>query len=127
MEQRAVILFAHGSRDPLWRQPMDAVAQRMQAMQPEVMVRCAFLELTSPDLPTSAGELVALGAKNITVLPMFLGVGKHAREDLPVLMGQLMAAHPEVIFRLQPAVGEQPRLVELLAQMALDTQVSQSH
>ena len=127
MEQRAVILFAHGSRDPLWRQPMDAVARQMQAMEPSVMVRCAFLELTSPDLPTSAAELVALGAKNITVVPMFLGVGKHAREDLPVLMTQLRAAYPQTAFGLQPAVGEQPRLVELLAQMALDTQVSQAH
>jgi sirohydrochlorin cobaltochelatase len=96
----------------------------MQAMDPSVMVRCAFLELTTPDLPMSAAEVVALGAKSITVVPMFLGVGKHAREDLPVLMEQLKAAHPEVTFLLQPAVGEQPRLVELLAQMALDMQAS---
>lgn len=119
MEQKAVILFAHGSRDPLWRQPMDSVAQRIQAQDASVMVRCAFLELTQPDLAFSAAELISLGARQITVVPMFLGVGKHAREDLPVLMEQLKVDHPNVVFRLQPAVGEQARLVELLAHIAL--------
>jgi hypothetical protein len=34
-------------------------------------------------------------------------------------MKQLKADHPDVVFRLQPAVGEQARLVELLAHIAL--------
>ena len=119
MEHKAVILFAHGSRDPLWRQPMDAVAQRIQSQDASVMVRCAFLELTQPDLAHCTAELVSLGARQITVVPMFLGVGKHAREDLPVLMNHLRTEYPDVVFRLQPAVGEQARLVELLAHIAL--------
>ena len=28
--RHATVLFAHGSRDPLWRAPIEAVAARMQ-------------------------------------------------------------------------------------------------
>ena len=33
-----VILFAHGSRDPLWRLPIDAVAQQMRLRWPGLVV-----------------------------------------------------------------------------------------
>ncbi len=117
--KRGVILFAHGSRDPLWRKPMDAVAQRVAEAEPGTPVRCAFLELTAPDLPTAGAEMVALGLEEIRVLPMFLGVGRHAREDLPLLMDALRQAHPQVRWVLQPTVGEDPRLLDLLAGLAL--------
>ena len=50
---------------------------------------------------------------------MFLGVGKHARDDLPVLMEDLRKAHPGIALELLPAVGEHPALLELLADIAL--------
>nr|WP_315246003.1 CbiX/SirB N-terminal domain-containing protein [uncultured Albidiferax sp.] len=118
--QRAVILFAHGSRDPLWHLPMQAVAAQVAAADPQVQVACAFLELTSPDLPTAATQLVAQGAQQLTVVPMFLGVGRHVREDLPLLMDSLRQQHPGINIVLQAAVGENPQLVALLAKIALD-------
>lgn len=115
---QATILFGHGSSDPVWRQPIDTVAQRIRDTHPDAQVRCAFLERTEPDLPTAVGELVALGVKRISIVPMFLGVGKHAREDMPLLVDQLQQVHPQVRFQLNPSVGEDPRVVELLAQIA---------
>lgn len=117
--QRATILFAHGSRDPLWRQPMEAVAERARQLDAQTLVRCAYLELTEPDLPNCVAELVTAGARAITIVPMFLGVGHHAREDLPQLLAELRARHPQVNFRLQAAIGEDARVVDLLARIAL--------
>jgi sirohydrochlorin cobaltochelatase len=113
------ILFAHGSRDPLWRQPIEAVAHQIRLLTPDHPVRCAYLEITEPDLATSAAELATLGLKFITVLPLFLGVGKHARDDLPRLMGMLQANHPDIEFKLRPAIGEELQVIELLARLAL--------
>lgn len=118
-ELRATILFAHGSRDPLWHRPIEAVAGRIRAIAPQVQVRCAYLELSAPDLATSVAELAALGVTAITVVPMFLGVGKHAREDLPVLMAQLGETYPHIHFTLRCAVGEEPRMIEMMAQIAI--------
>ena len=116
---RGIVLFAHGSRDPLWRQPMEAVAARVATREPGVLVRCAYLEITEPDLATAAAALIGEGAEAITVVPLFLGVGKHARSDLPQLMDALRLAHPQVAWTLQPAVGEHPELIDLLASIAL--------
>ena len=115
----AIILFAHGSRDPLWHKPIQAVAERISQRSPSTVVRCAYLELTEPDLPNVASALVAEGATSLSVLPMFLGVGRHAREDLPALIQALKTAHPAVDIHCQPAVGEQNSLLDLLADIAL--------
>lgn len=116
---RGTILFAHGSRDPLWRKPIEAVALHIQELAPAVHVRCAYLELSVPDLPTSAAELSALGVTSITVVPMFLGVGRHARDDLPLLIAALQDSHPHIAFDLKPAIGEDAQMIELMARIAL--------
>jgi sirohydrochlorin cobaltochelatase len=118
MAGRAVILFGHGSRDPLWRQPIEAVAARLAAEQPALLVRCAYLELEAPDLPAATAELAALGARAVRIVPMFLGMGRHARQDLPALVQRLRQTHPEVRFTLAPAVGEHPEVTALLARIA---------
>lgn len=117
--RRGLILFAHGSRDPQWRAPMEAVAARAAALDPGAMVRCAYLELMAPDLPACAAALVAEEVKTITIVPMFLGVGRHAREDLPLLVADLRREHPQVGFELRPAIGEDERVVDMLARIAL--------
>lgn len=117
---KAIILFGHGSRDPLWRLPMETVAARLRALQPDLPVRCAYLELDAPSLPEAAAELVASGAAQVSIVPMFLGTGRHAREDLPALVDQLRASHPGVDFALQKPVGEDARVLDLIAQIALE-------
>jgi len=117
---RAIILLGHGSRDPLWRRPIEAVAERLGRAHPAAAVRCAYLELEPPDLATAAADLVASGARHIAVVPMFLGTGKHGREDLPGLVESLRQGHPEVVFQLQRPVGDDPRLLDLLAKIAAE-------
>jgi sirohydrochlorin cobaltochelatase len=114
-----IILFGHGSRDPLWHKPIEAVALRIATLSPQTLVACAYLELSTPDLATATQTLLNRGVHAITILPMFLGVGKHAREDLPLLVGNLQIAHPNVLFTLKPALGEDTRLIQLVAEIAL--------
>ena len=115
----AIILFAHGSRDPLWRLPIEAVAVEIQALDEQVPVACAYLELCQPSLPEAVAALIAAGARQVRVFPLFLGVGKHAREDLPIIMQEIRARHPEVRFELLPTAGESTQLIALLASIAL--------
>ena len=115
----AVVLFAHGSRDPLWSRPIEAIAARMAALEPGVPVRCAYLELMQPDLAGAVRALAETGAQHIRILPMFLGVGKHARHDLPVMVQALAAEHPQLGFHVEPAIGEHPLVVDLMARIAL--------
>ncbi len=116
-----IVLFAHGSRDPLWHRPIEAVAAQIRQSSPGALVACAYLELSTPNLPAAVADLVAQGARAVRIVPMFLGVGRHAREDLPALVHDLRVQYHNVPILLQDAVGEDPRMVQLLAQIALDS------
>ena len=65
----------------------------------------------------TVARLVSGGIRHITVLPMFFGMGKHAREDLPALLDALGREHPSVAFVALPAVGEHPAVIEVLASL----------
>jgi sirohydrochlorin cobaltochelatase len=119
--KNAIILFGHGSRDALWHLPIQAVAERIRTTSPTTTVTCAYLELTEPSLGDAAAALISTGVSDITILPMFLGVGRHAREDLPALIAELKQNHPKIAFQVQPAVGENPAVLDLLAQIALSS------
>ena len=117
----AIVLLAHGSRDPQWREPVEAVARRIAQQAPERPVRCAYLELAEPDLQTAAAELVAEGATALQVLPLFLGMGHHVREDLPRRVAQLQARFPQLSVTLRPAVGQHAELIDTLTRIALQS------
>jgi sirohydrochlorin cobaltochelatase len=117
----AIVLFSHGSRDPLWRAPIEAVAARIASQCPDRPVQCAYLELCEPTLAQAAELLAQQGATHITVVPMFLGTGKHAREDLPLLVEQLRLHHTTVQFTVQGAIGEDNRMTALMAEIACDS------
>jgi sirohydrochlorin cobaltochelatase len=119
-QDKAIILLGHGSRDPLWRRPMEAVAERLTRTHADMPVCCAYLELEQPDLASAAARLAAGGAQRVTIVPMFLGTGKHGRDDPPRLVETLRQAYPAVQFELKRPVGEDPRVLDLLAAIAAE-------
>ena len=114
-----IVLFAHGSRDAAWRTPIEQVAQTIRQRDAGTAVCCAYLELCAPTLIEAATALIAEGAGKIRIFPLFLGVGKHAREDLPLLIAELKETHPGIAVELMPTAGESPALIALMADLAL--------
>jgi sirohydrochlorin cobaltochelatase len=117
--KQGLILFAHGARDPRWSRPFEAVAERIRSEQPALEVRLAFLEFLSPAMLDAGADLVRAGCVQIEVMPMFLGTGGHVQRDLPRLLEQLRAAHPEAHFGLHTPVGELPSVRDAMAAAAL--------
>ncbi len=114
-----LILFAHGARDPVWARPFERVADAVRAARPDWAVTLAFLEFMTPDLPSAGDYLSEIGCQRVTVLPLFLGVGGHVRKDLPALVARLRERHPHIQWELAPPIGEDERLVQTLAAIAL--------
>ena len=115
---QGIVLFAHGSRDPGWRMSIEAVRSEIERSRPEVQVLCAYLELCEPTLQHAVQSLVTQGLRSVRIVPMFLGTGRHAREDLPVLVAALQDEHPSLTIALQRPIGEDPRLTALMAHIA---------
>jgi sirohydrochlorin cobaltochelatase len=114
-----VLLFAHGARDPRWALPFEAVAARVREQAPDAEVRLSFLEFMTPNLADAGTELAQAGCTNVAIVPLFLGSGGHVRKDLPVLMEQLAATHPQVQWALQQTVGETQAVIDAMASAAL--------
>lgn len=96
------------------------IAELIRLKQAGAQVQCAYLEMMTPDLMDCAADMVATGVSSIKVMPLFLGVGKHVREDLPGLITALRERHSAVTFDLLPTVGEDERVLQLMADIALD-------
>ena len=119
MEKTALILFAHGARDPEWANPMRRVRAAIMQQAPSLRVELAFLEFMSPNLGDCARALVAEGYTAISIVPMFIAQGGHLKNDVPLLMDELRNAHPDVRFVLSPTVGEAEPIVQAMATYAL--------
>ena len=117
--KKAMILFAHGARDPKWAAPFERLRDIVRARAPDMAVSLAFLELMSPRLPEAAAVLAADGAEEVTIVPVFLGQGGHVLRDLPALIDELKSAHPHMRFNIVDAVGEDADVLNAMATYCL--------
>ncbi|MBK7325607.1 Cobalamin (Vitamin B12) biosynthesis CbiX protein [Candidatus Propionivibrio aalborgensis] len=115
MPKTALILFAHGARDPEWASPMRRVCAAVHAQAPELRVELAFLEFMTPTLRDCAQILLAEDYRRLIVLPMFIAQGGHLKHDLPQLIDELREQNPQVSFELAGAVGEVKSVVQAMA------------
>ena len=81
-------------------------------------VEAAFLELGEPTLEGAVARLAARGVTRIVVIPYFLTLGLHMERDLPVLLSEAAASHPEVKIEMTPPLDGHPALVEILMDRA---------
>lgn len=116
----ALILFAHGSRDPEWANPMRRVQAAIRQRVVGVPVELAFLEFIPPTLPDCAAQLVAQGARKIVVLPMFIARGGHLKKEVPEMLATLRSTYPDVAFVLGGVIGEIESVVQAMAEAALE-------
>lgn len=119
MTSPAIVLFAHGARDPKWANPIQKVRAAMLALQPDVRVELAFLELMEPDLPTCIARLIQERTRRVVVVPMFIATGRHLKTDLPELLKRLSKAHPGIELSLVGAVGEAEPVIAAMAGYAI--------
>ena len=115
----ALVLIGHGSRDPLWRVPIETLAERVSQRSPAMAVRCAYLEWASPDVQAAVEALVSQGHARIRLMPLFFGMGKHAREDMPALVQALREQYPGLELQVMPSAGEMSEVLDLLAGLVL--------
>lgn len=117
----ALVLFAHGARDPQWRVPFERLRGTVQRQLPLVQVRLAFLELMVPDLTELVQQLALDGCRHIMVVPIFLGQGGHVRRDLPALLTQLRQDYPQLELQVADAIGESTLVLNAIAKYCVAT------
>ena len=102
----ALVLFAHGARDPEWERPFRDIAARVAARRSDLAVTLAFLEFQPPSLPEAIGECIGQGYRRIAIAPLFMAQGGHLKNDMPRLLDELRRRYPDVTISLMPAIGD---------------------
>lgn len=116
MTKTALVLFAHGARDPEWASPLRRVIAAARVHSPDLRMEAAFLEFMAPTLRDCAETLVHEGFERIVVVPMFMAQGGHLKRDVPLLLDELRARHPHIRFEQPCPVGEAESIVQAMAQ-----------
>lgn len=111
----ALVLFAHGARDPEWAEPFRAIAASVATSRTDLSVKLAFLEFQAPALADAIGELVAEGHSAIHIAPLFMAQGGHLKHDVPKLLATIRAQHPALQLELLPAIGDVDYLRDAIA------------
>lgn len=94
----ALLLAAHGTRDPAGARVVEEIAARVRKRLPSVRTEVAYADVRQPDVATA---LDSLGPA--VVVPAFLANGYHVRVDIPAqVAGRAVVA---------PAFGPAPGLV----------------
>ena len=119
----AVLLIAHGSRHQPANEDLLRLVERVAASGEYPIVEPAFLELTTPDIPTGGDTCVRRGASVVLMVPYFLSEGIHLTRDLIAARDELQARHHEVEFHLGPPLGPDPLLDQLVRERIRKTQL----
>ncbi|MAX50520.1 MAG: cobalamin biosynthesis protein CbiX [Methylophaga sp.] len=117
---KALLIIAHGSRRQASNDEVKKIATQIRehGQHDFDMVESAFLELAYPLIPEGIEHCVKSGAKQIVVSPYFLNSGKHVTEDIPEIIADVKAAHPDIIIEVTPHVGSSPIMLDLILQTA---------
>ena len=114
MSSTAVILFAHGAREPEWARPFEGIRDRLRAAGTPATL--AFLEFMSPSLDEAAAKLADKGIKTVIIVPLFLAQGAHLKRELPAMVEEIRKRHAKTEFRVTPALGEAPEIVAAITE-----------
>ncbi|MGW7263684.1 sirohydrochlorin chelatase [Streptomyces sp. NPDC054842] len=103
----ALVMVAHGSRDPRALDTVLSLAERVRELRPGLSVRLGHIELNEPLLPDT---LASLDTGEAVLVPLLLSRGHHVKRDIP----EAAAAVPERDCRVASPLGPHPLLVETL-------------
>jgi sirohydrochlorin ferrochelatase len=114
----AVLLVAHGSRDPRAAATVTGLVAAVRDRLPEARVAVAYLDFTDPSVGRALTELAADGAREIRVVPLLFAPGYHLRVDLPSAVAEVRVGLPWLQVSVAeplgvaPQVGEPDRLLD---------------
>jgi len=113
--KRAVILIGHGSRAAGADDDMERVAESLRRARGGVVELCRMAGRGT--LFAEAFErCIRQDAEEIIVIPYFLHFGVHLRQDIPEMLREAAAKHPEVRLVLGRHLGYDDSLVALVEQ-----------
>ncbi len=112
MSDAAVLLCGHGSRDPEAIREFEILASAMRARLPGRVVEHGFLEFARPTIGEVLERLRVAGAREVHALPGMLFAAGHAKNDIPSVLNNFTATHPEITIRYGRELAIDPLMLK---------------
>ena len=116
---QAIILFAHGARDPDWAAPFNIINSSCRRRGRMLQVELAFQDFMTPTLEQAVAQCAARGARRVVLVPLFMAQGGHLKQDLPRMVGKIREQHPQLEVRVTPAIGDAPEILQAISDWVL--------
>ena len=112
MNDTAVMVCGHGSRDDDAIREFQAMVGQLAGRLPDMPVGSGFLEFARPTIRESLDGLVARGARKILAVPGMLFAAGHVKNDLPWELNSFAADNPDVTVEYGRDLAIDPKLLE---------------
>jgi sirohydrochlorin ferrochelatase len=116
-----VVIVDHGSKRGAANAMLNDVVAMFRETTGAKIVEPAHMELAAPTIADAIGACVQQGAQTIVVHPYFLAPGRHSTEDIPRMVAEAAAAHPNVPCRVTEPLGLDERMCAVIAARIAET------
>jgi sirohydrochlorin ferrochelatase len=110
----ALLVIAHGSRDPRHAATVHALTERVRAERPGLRVETAFLDFNAPSVGQVLSSLYLSGVREVVALPLLLTRAFHAKADIPAALAEATARLHGLSVRVADVLGPSPLLTDAL-------------
>jgi sirohydrochlorin cobaltochelatase len=121
MNNSQIILIAHGSKDPRWREPFEELYIDLKNTLGEEKVALAYLDFISPSLSDVINLSIKNGIENFKVFPLFMAGGGHVDKDIPKQIAEIKEKFNNISIELLPPIGENKEIVHLMKEIIART------
>jgi len=114
MVKRALLIIDHGSRRSEANDLLPELAALLRKEFDSGIVFHAHMELAEPSIQQGFDACVSAGAQEVIVHPYFLSPGRHSIHDIPRMVAEAAAKHPEVSFLVTEPLGLHRKIGEVI-------------
>jgi len=111
---KGVLVIAHGSRAKETESTLEKILDIVKKKLPGTIIECAFMEFSDRTVEKGVQALIEQNVTDIKVVPYFLFMGIHLKEDIPEMVAECAASHPGVKITMGEPLGFDERLADIL-------------
>jgi len=120
MIKEAVVFIGHGSRRGNSNEKFEQLVDSYRQRHPEQDVSHGYIELAKPFMGLAIRQAAENFAK-VTAMPLLLFRAGHAKNDIPIEIGEIRKEFPKVNIRLADVIGVHPNMAKLAWLRACET------
>jgi sirohydrochlorin ferrochelatase len=111
---KGILAIAHGSRAKETEATLEAVMSIVKSKLPGYAVECAFMEFSERTVEKGVSALAEQAVSEIKIVPYFLFMGVHMKEDIPGLVKECAANYPDIKISMCAPLGFDERLADIV-------------